>query len=139
MHKYIVSFFMIALIKPVWADDSYWQCSAHDTTGQQWIVNHLYEHVATNKAFEACKKQSMAPTSCKATKDSCDYFSNGLSTRPMWRCAALDLMAKVWHSSTHPNRDEAALEANDYCKQRSGMPESCYINLLTCKNLNESL
>ena len=137
MHQYILLFLMAVFINPVWADDSYWQCRAHDTQGNQWVVNNLYEQVATNKAFEACKKQSDAPTSCKALKDNCDYFSNGLSTRPMWRCMALDLMSKIWKNDPRANRDEAALEAEAICKQHSPMPETCYINLMTCKNLNE--
>ncbi len=137
MHQSIYAVLAILFINSAWADDSYWQCSAHDIQGKQWMVNHLYEQVATNRAFEACKKESEAPVSCKALKDNCDYFSNGLSTRPLWRCTALDLMSKIWRNNPRPNRDEAAIEAHDICKRYSAMPETCYINLMTCKNLNE--
>ena len=139
MYKYIISGLIALFINPAWAEDSYWQCSAHDVYGKQWIINNLYEQVATNRAFEACKKQSETPTSCKAPKDHCEYFSNGLSTRPMWRCMALDLMSKMWKNNPRPDRDEAALEAQAICKAHSPMPDTCYINLMTCKNLNENV
>ena len=139
MHKYVLSLSILLIINPVWAEDSYWQCSAADSKGMQWVVNHIYEQVASNKAIEACKKQSPAPASCNSLKDNCDYFSNGLSTRPLWRCTALDLMSKTWRNNPRPNRDEAAIEAKENCERHSSMPDTCYINLLTCKNINETV
>lgn len=134
------------------AENNYWQCTAYDSEEKQWIVKNAYERVAINKAFEACKKESRAPASCKATNESCDYFANGTnSNRPkvsvnmnrtfsdaMWQCTALDQMAKPWVGNPSSNKDDAALGAKAYCQQHSTVPDTCYINLLTCKNINGS-
>ena len=98
----------------------------------------LYERVSMNKAFDDCKKQSPVPTSCKAVKEGCEYFAHGISTRPMWRCTALDQTAKPWVGNTYSNEDEAALGAKEDCQKHSALPWTCYINLLTCKNLSEN-
>jgi len=116
----------------------YWQCTSYDKQDQQWLAKSQYERTATNKALEACKKQSKEPESCKIAKEYCESIVNGISTRPMWQCIALDLMAKPWRSNFYTNRDDAALAAKAYCQQRSGIPDSCYINLLTCKNFNSN-
>ena len=137
MNKYLLMLLLLCIIEPGWADDGYWECAAQDAEQKQWVIKSPYERVASTKAFEACKKQSIAPISCKIPKENCDYFSNGLNTHPMWRCLALDQMSKLWRSEIHTNRDEAALESKAFCQQHSPMPESCYINLMTCKNLNE--
>lgn len=139
MPKHLLTLLILMVINPLWADDSYWQCHATDSKGMQWVVSHGYEQVATNKAVEACKKQSPAPESCKALRENCDYSSYGLSMRPLWRCMALDLMSKIWRNNPHPNRDEAAIEAKENCEHHSPMPDTCYINLLTCKNIHENI
>ena len=130
------------IIKPTWADTNlnntnYWQCTAYDDGKKQWVIKSLYERVAANKALDACKKQSTAPTSCKMRKEICEYFAHGLSTRPMWQCTALDQTAKPWMGGTYSNQDDAALGAKVYCQQHSILPGTCFINLLTCKNLSE--
>ena len=114
-----------------------WECRVQDSTQTQWVGKGTYERSATNKALAACKKESKSPETCKAAKENCEVFVNGKSTRPMWRCTALDQFAKVWRSSIYPHRDDAALGAKAYCQENSGMPDSCYINLMMCKNLNE--
>lgn len=135
---------MLIVSTPTWAvsidetSSSYWQCSVFDQEEKEWSVKSAYEKVATNKAFDACKKQSTHPLTCKAAKESCDYFSHGLSTRPMWQCTALDEKAKPWVSNVYLNKDDAALGAKAYCKEQSSIPDTCYIHLDTCKNLNEN-
>lgn len=114
-----------------------WECQVHDSTNMHWVGKGSYERAATNKAFEACKKESKVPETCRAAKENCDVFVNGKSTRPMWRCTALDQYAKTWRSRIYPHRDDAALAAKAYCQENSGMPDSCYIHLMTCVNLNE--
>lgn len=142
MNKLVALFFIPTFVlcgtKQIWADEvNYWQCAANDNQSKQWIVRSAYERVAMTRAFDACKKQSATPISCKFDKESCEYFANGISTRPMWQCTALDQMAKPWMSDIYNTRDKAAIQSKEYCQQHSGMPESCYINLMTCKNLNE--
>lgn len=140
MNNCLILMLYASLISTTWANSgSYWQCTTVDNQEKQWVEISTYDRVAMNKAYDACKKQSTNPSSCKTSKANCEYFFNGQSTRPAWQCVALDLMSKPWPSNIHSQRDDAALEAKAYCQQHSGMPESCYINLLTCKNLNENL
>lgn len=148
MKQLIISILLcLCILKPVWADDNnYWQCVAHDSEKKQWMVKNVYEQVASNKAFEACKKESRAPVSCKAPKASCDHFSDGTdsakqqatSSNAMWQCTALDQKATTWPGSTYSNRDEAALGAKANCRKHSSLPDTCYVNFLTCKNINDS-
>lgn len=118
------------------AEGNYWRCSAYDSESKEWVVNSGYELSAVNQALDACKKQSNLPKSCKTARETCEYFSNGTSTRPMWRCIALDQLAKEWASNVYAHRDDAAIAAREYCQQKSTFPDTCYINLMTCKNLN---
>lgn len=113
-----------------------WQCIARDTNQKQWIIKSNYQRNAINLALEACKKESTLPTTCQALDDDCDSLINGFSTKPLWRCIALDQTATPWIGKLSSNRDNAALSAKASCKNQSTLPESCYINMLTCKNLN---
>lgn len=137
MSKQVIAIVLMFFIHPLWAYDDYWQCTAFDGAKHQWVIKNAYERVAENKALEACKKQSPVPSTCKIIKNNCDYFANGLSTKPFWQCTALDQMSKLWLSDFFNNRDEAAMNAKALCQKESGMPDTCYVNLLTCKNLNE--
>jgi hypothetical protein len=56
-------------------NNNYWQCIAHDKANKEWRANSAYKRVAFSKAFEACKKESTTPTSCKVNNALCNYFS----------------------------------------------------------------
>ncbi|MFA5960277.1 MAG: hypothetical protein WC785_07150 [Tatlockia sp.] len=136
-----VLFFGFFVTTGLWAETAdfagnYWRCTASDAGHHEWAANSSYALAALNKSFDECKKQSSLPASCKTAKESCEMFVNGQSTRPMWRCVALDQMAKAWPSNTYMHRDDAAIAARAYCQQNSGFPDTCYTNLMTCKNLN---
>jgi hypothetical protein len=118
------------------ASGNYWRCTTSDAANKEWNADSTYEISAINKSFDDCKKQSGNPSTCKASKETCEMFLNGASTRPMWRCTALDQMAKLWPSNIYSHRDDAAIAAKAYCQQGSSFPDTCYINLMTCKNLN---
>ena len=119
------------------ADDlNYWQCTAHDAQNKQWTVSNSYQLTAINKAFDACKKASQIPGSCKSSREDCDFFLHGVSTRPMWQCPALDAEAKVWRSNIYIHADDAALAAKAYCHSKSDLPDTCYTYLFMCRNLN---
>lgn len=118
-------------------EDSFWLCKAYDSDNNQWMVKSPYQQVAINQAYDGCKKKSKFPASCQAAKEFCDSYIKGVSTKPMWRCTALDHLASVWESDVYTQRDDAALGAKAYCEQNSGMPDTCYVNLLTCKNMNK--
>lgn len=117
-------------------DKNFWRCKAIDSSQTSWSAESSFERAAINKAYHACKKQSRYPKSCKTAREYCDAYVNGINTTPMWRCTALDQMAKAWLSAIYRKRDDAAIGAREYCKSKSSMPDSCYINLLTCRNLN---
>jgi hypothetical protein len=122
---------------PTTESGSYYQCQSFDANDNQWVAKSAFELTATNKALEACKKESKDPKSCKTAKEYCEGYVNGISTRPMWQCVAFDQMAKAWKSNFYVRPDDAALGAKAYCQDRSALPATCYINMLTCKNLNE--
>lgn len=116
---------------------SYWRCTTHDSANKEWHAGNIYQKMAMNLAFEACKKESQLPASCKTSIQDCEGFNQGMSTRPRWRCTALDAHALPWQSNFYSQRLDAALAAKAYCKNNSSIPETCYINLVTCSNLTE--
>lgn len=116
---------------------SYWKCVTYDKANKAWTAQSSYRKVAINVAFAACKKESQLPATCKTSISNCEGFINGVSTRPMWRCTAIDITAQPWESNFYSNRDDAALAAQAYCKENSTLPATCYINMVTCANKNE--
>lgn len=124
---------------PILIKNSYWQCVTHDSANKQWAAKSAYKKTALNIAFDACKKQSQQPVSCKASVSNCEGFNQGFSIRPMWRCTAMDKTAEAWQSNFYSQRDDAALGAKAYCKQNSTVPETCYINVVTCVNSKEGV
>lgn len=117
-------------------DSNFWRCSAYDAENLEWVIESGYKLTAINKAFDDCKKQSKFPKSCKVAKDTCELFVNGITTRPMFQCTALDRLARRWLSSIYYHPDEAAFAAKAHCQQNSSLPETCYVYMLTCRNLN---
>jgi hypothetical protein len=122
------------------SDDAqnYWQCSAHDENDKTWVIQSAYERMAINKALAACKQESQAPLSCTVAKEYCAAFVHGQSTQPLWKCTALDDKAKAWVSNVYSQQDDAAIAALAYCKEQSAAPTSCYINVVTCRNMNKN-
>jgi hypothetical protein len=118
-------------------NNAYWICKTHDNNHLEWTVKNLYKKVALNLSFEACKKQSKSPLTCKTSSNDCEGFENGKSTRPLWRCTALERGSGYWRSNYYANREDAAIAAKDYCKSQSNIPETCYVNLITCMNTNK--
>lgn len=124
---------ILLLIKPLWADESnLWQCTASDSESKQWVVRNRYERAAISKAFDACKKQSHVPISCKIDPGVCKGFDHEGSVSTSWQCTALDQNAKPWVGHADTSQDDAALAAQAICHKNSPVPDSCYINLLTC-------
>ncbi|BCA95612.1 hypothetical protein TUM19329_19730 [Legionella antarctica] len=118
---------------------NYWICTTHDNANLQWSAKSTYQKAALNIAYATCKKESKTPSSCKASKADCEGFNQGMSTRPMWKCTALDRTAVPWQSNFYAQRDDAALGARAYCKENSTIPETCYINLVTCVSFQEGV
>lgn len=131
----IICLFFIKLL-PVNAADT-WQCTASDAQEKQWVIHSTYERQATNEAYALCKKESQVPHTCRVAHEACEPFVNGVSIKPLWKCTALDRLSKPWVSIAYANRDDAAIAAKAYCQEQSQAPDSCYINLLTCKNIRE--
>lgn len=123
------------IAKPI--NGGYWQCTTKDRTSKQWTITNAYQKIALNLSYEACKKESHSPESCTTSLNDCEGFQLGMSTSPYWRCTALDRTAGVWQSNYYRVREDAALAAEAYCKNNSTVPDTCYINMVTCKNINE--
>lgn len=117
--------------------DDYWQCITTDNTNKQWAAQSIYKKVAQNTASAQCKQQSLTPASCRTPLSQCERFIHGLSISPMWVCTALDFHAIAWRSNEYTLRDDAALAAKDYCREKSSVPGTCYVNMVTCVNKNE--
>lgn len=114
----------------------YWQCIAVDANNNLWSIYNKYEIAALNKALDKCKKESKEPLTCKISRNSCEIFINGISTSQIWLCRAFDAKATAWPSSNHKILEHAALDAVNYCKEHSQIPETCYINVNNCRNIN---
>ncbi len=115
---------------------NYWQCLLVDADNKEWSAQGNYKLMALNRAFEACKKQSIIPNSCKISAANCEAFFQGKSTRSVWRCQALDRNGDSWFSNSYANKDDAALAAKAYCQDNSKIPETCYAFPFICRNLN---
>lgn len=126
----------LSLAEPSQNED-YWICKTHDNQNGEWTIKNTYQKVALNLSFDACKKGSKNPSSCNTSKNDCEGFRLGLSTKPYWRCTALDRTAAEWKSNYYPNREDAYLAAKDYCRSKSSEPESCYVHISTCINVNQ--
>jgi len=122
--------------EPINNSSHYWQCVTLDAANKQWSAQSPYQKVALNLAFAACKKESQAPATCNAAKANCDEFNEGRSLTPMWQCTALDQFASPWPSDVYAQRYDAALAAKAFCKQKSTIPDTCYVNMVTCRNKN---
>lgn len=117
--------------------NNYWKCHAEDSSHAQWTEISSYQRMANSKAFDACRKQSRLPNSCKTIIEDCEFFINGTSTRPLWQCTALDEIGDRWQSVTKADQYDAMLNAKENCKRNSSIPDSCYMNVLMCKNDND--
>jgi len=124
---------------PVLESGSYWQCVVEDGANKQWVAKSMYQKTALNIAFASCKKESEKPLSCKSSIANCEGFNQGMSLKPMWRCTALDHTAEPWQSNFYRQRDDAALAAKAFCRNKSSLPESCYINIVTCVTFIEGV
>jgi hypothetical protein len=114
------------------AKNAYWQCIATDAENKQWSVNNNYQKVAFHLAFAACKKESLSPTSCKMSAYDCLGFNQYNSSSLKWQCTAFDQATEYWRSNFYSKPEDAALAAKAFCKSKSSLPETCYINLVTC-------
>jgi hypothetical protein len=144
MNKYGIYCFLILLsatgvswAEPIDPKSTFWQCSIQDGAQLQWTSQSTYRKIALTLAYDACKKNSQSPASCRMRRIVCDHFIAGINISPMWRCAALDREANLWRSNLYPHREEAAMAAKAYCAHNSDIPRTCYVNLITCVNKNE--
>lgn len=142
-YKIRSSLLLLILSFPIYAappivSGNYWQCTTLDKTNRQWSAVSIYQKVALNFSFASCKKESSLPATCKTTGNNCEQFIQGVNVQPMWQCTAFDRTALPWRSNGYSQREDAALAAKAYCQQKSTVPGTCYINLVTCVNRNPS-
>ncbi len=124
---------ILLITNPLWALDTghYWQCTSSDSDNKQWVAQGIFERAAISKAFDACKKQSRVPESCKPDPGVCAGFDHDVRIQTAWRCTALDQDANPWVGQAY-SQDDAAMIAKSLCKEHSTIPGSCYMNVLTC-------
>lgn len=115
-----------------------WLCKAHDNTNKEWLAQSPYPKIAINRSLDACKRQSTNPLSCRITSNDCESPQLDPSTKPYWRCTAIDQQGTPWNSIYYLNKEDAALAANAYCHSKSPLPETCFINMITCVSSNQN-
>lgn len=126
---------LLGLIKPS-AAEATWVCTARDANQVSWVITENYKRAGMAQALDACKKQSQVPGTCRMPESKCDSYVDGVLTTPMWQCTAIDFLAVPWRGAANTTPDRAALEAKLNCKENSSLPETCYLNYITCRNLN---
>jgi hypothetical protein len=142
--SFFISLLLMCIITIANANTNSWQCTSLDADNQFWVAKHNYQKSAINRALGMCKKQSKVPGTCKISPEMCEgsqitgKFKSPLdiSSKAMWQCTALDHNADIWKSNFYANRDHAALGSLIFCRSKSKVPYTCYINLLTCNNIN---
>lgn len=67
MNKYIGYYFLLVLgisassfAAPIIEGD-YWQCATHDANNTKWLSKNMYQKVALNLSYAACKKTARFP------------------------------------------------------------------------------
>jgi hypothetical protein len=130
----LLSIIILFVVQISFATQSVWQCTSQDKMNQSWSVQNNFQKVAFNLALTRCKKESQLPLTCSRKKTNCTRTYEGSDSNPMWECTALDDAANPWRSNPYLSRDDAALAAQAYCKEKSRLPDTCFINLITCKN-----
>ncbi|MFT4058289.1 MAG: hypothetical protein QM652_01935 [Legionella sp.] len=134
----LLSYASLTFAQPLVDDGrNFWQCTTHDTTGNKWVARSFYQKIALNFAFANCKKESTVPATCITASGNCEQFIQGVSIKPKWKCTALDFNAIAWEGNSYWQLYDAALAAKNYCRQKSKVPGTCYVNFVTCVNQNE--
>lgn len=119
-----------------------WQCSSQDSTNITWIAKHTYQKTAINRALGLCKKQSQYPETCKVNMELCKGGSpihsvlQPTPVKTMWQCSALDFNADPWRSNFYSTREKAAIGSLIFCRTKSKVPDTCYLNTITCRNVS---
>jgi len=135
----IASLFTTSLIaSTLRGQNSKWQCASYDEGGRQWLAQSSFQRAAINKAWQACKQDSEDPGSCETAKAHCEMLIHGRVLRSRWMCSSMDQMGQYWRSDTHNTRNDAVLGARLMCQEQSTFPSSCYVRLMSCKNLNRA-
>ena len=153
--RYVIHTLLVFLVvTPIWAENNqsepkgdYWQCLAVDKDNKNWSSQNAFKRIAMYRAFESCKKESTNPSSCKNDENACQYFGDQVKTlsssmnynsSAQWQCTALDKTAKNWSGNPSSNQDDAALNAKAACRAESTIPDTCYVNMLTCVDMNNT-
>lgn len=112
--------------------ESDWQCVVLDQTQKKWVGFASFKRTAKQKAMDTCKKESIYPKTCMHV-GSCFSSNNSLAKSGLWVCTALDRNGDPWISNGASDKWSAALAAKGYCKSKSTIPHTCYVNTVTCR------
>jgi hypothetical protein len=136
MKRYFLTFLFVITFSTSYADET-WQCITEDAQHHFWSAEHTFSKKAKYLSLDACKKMSKFPRSCAIIQSGCDLLEGGVSTRPYWVCTALDSFSNVFKNEPVPHKDSAILQAKLLCNRNSKVSDSCYVNPITCKNIND--
>lgn len=112
---------------------STWLCSAYDSKKIRWQAQYEHRMEAARQATLACRRDSSEPASCTQGMQDCQKTDKDTNA-PAWVCIAVDANAQSWHSNPYPNPADAAIAATDYCKSKSAVPDTCFVNTISCQD-----
>lgn len=116
-----------------------WDCYIKDANNLVWKAQSSYKRQSVNKVKDLCKKASQNPLSCTVKQVQCESIFKGYAFAPLWQCTGIDRIGAGFRGSKSQNRDTAAINARSRCVLESTLPFTCYVNTITCNNLNQGL
>lgn len=114
--------------------NSYWQCSTTDSADKVWVGRDINRQAAINQSAQACRDNTENEGSCISARESCVQVVNNRIVRPSWRCTAFD-MTTYYRGAVQYTREDTIESALDKCRRLSFSPNTCKVNMLTCKNV----
>lgn len=128
-----IGWMLLALLSTAPLHASTWLCSAFDSNKIRWQAQHEHRMEAARQATLACRRDSSHPATCTQAYQDCQKTDIDINA-PAWVCIAVDASAQSWHSNPYPNQADAAIAAQDYCKSKSTVPDTCFVNTISCQD-----
>ncbi|MBA2648960.1 MAG: hypothetical protein H0U75_05030 [Legionella sp.] len=124
---------LLIISHTAFSQSSSWKCTIYDVDRKVWSSSSGHHTLAIHSVFDSCLKESRLPQSCQKKTITCEGYDQIQKDGQGWVCTAFDRLAKAWPSRSSSNVDAAALRAKQACRSKSRVPETCYINFVTCR------
>lgn len=141
-HLITTALILISITGLNFASSNEWHCLIIDSDNKPYEASSDYKQTALNRAFEACKKNSQDPATCKLAQSRCvggNQVNGSPDIQQVWRCSALDNQAVLWKAESSAGPDRALLRAKARCMRESPVPLTCYAYHMFCKNITKDL